>query len=262
MTIVQQETTNLDLQLSALSQPRSGELYYAITLIADENDKVEFCTQSEWVGWANEERRIELRQARLVYPKFVELWQIARQPYAIIHTVDEAILFLIGGGNALVEQALARGIFPRLLRSDPSVPRGRAGFVSPSLLQKTAFRRAPTPKLRMEVLKRDGRRCRICGRRPDDNVDLVLHVHHIRPWEKGGITDHSNLITLCHTCHTGLYPHHDPSLFEYLDSPSGDPIEEELKEFRRGVARFRKVGFFSTIDEDGPKRASRPTRKR
>src|SRR5215207_4842675 len=99
MTIVQQETTNLDLQLSALSQPRSGELYYAITLIADENDKVEFCTQSEWVGWANEERRIELRQARLVYPKFVELWQIARQPYAIIHTVDEAILFLIGGGN-------------------------------------------------------------------------------------------------------------------------------------------------------------------
>jgi len=81
-------------------------------------------------------------------------------------------------------------------------------------------------------------------------LDLVLHVHHIRPWEKVGITDPKNLITLCHTCHTGLEPHDDHSLFEYLRPKSNDPVEERLKELLKGVANYRRVGFLSGSDNE------------
>jgi 5-methylcytosine-specific restriction endonuclease McrA len=38
----------------------------------------------------------------------------------------------------------------------------------------------------MRILKRDRRRCRVCGRSPDDFVDVTLHVHHIVPWSRSG----------------------------------------------------------------------------
>jgi hypothetical protein len=99
----------------------------------------------------------------------------------------------------------------------------------------------------MQVLNRDDRRCRICGRRPDDDTDLVLHVHHIRPWEKGGVTDPTNLITLCHTCHSGLVPHDDHSLFNQMPS---DPkyASDFRREFAKRVQNYRKVGFFGSED--------------
>jgi hypothetical protein len=97
-------TVSLDTRLSELCMARPDSLYYAITLTADAMGKIIFGTQTEWVGWSNEERREELRRARLVYPQFAELWRNLRQPYAIVYTADEMSLFLLGGGNALVEQ--------------------------------------------------------------------------------------------------------------------------------------------------------------
>ncbi|MCP1844629.1 hypothetical protein ACVIHI_002447 [Bradyrhizobium sp. USDA 4524] len=87
----------LDDRLNALTAVRPDCLYFAITLTADDDGKVIFGTQTEWVGWSDEDRREELRTARLVYPQFVELWRHAHQPYAVVHTPDELCLFLIGG---------------------------------------------------------------------------------------------------------------------------------------------------------------------
>jgi hypothetical protein len=251
---------SLDDRLSALSDTRANCLYFVLTLTADKTGQVIFSTQTEWVGWSDEERREELRRARLVYPQFVELWRHVNQPYAVVHTTDELCLFLLGGGNALIEESLARRIFSRIFGdAERCVRDGETGFVSPDLLPEAAFRRAPTPKVRMQVLTRDQRRCRVCGRRPDDCVDIVLHVHHIRPWEKGGITDPRNLITLCHTCHAGLEPHDDPSLFQYLKP--GDAADRQLAEFRMGVANYRRVGFLSGLrDKPQPRQVSRPPR--
>jgi HNH endonuclease len=251
------DTPNLDERLTALNKPREGCLYFAITLTADENFKVVFGTQTQWAGWADPEMRHELREARLVYPEFVKLWIALEQPYAIIHTIDELTLFLVGGGNALVEENLAKQVFGEVLSARVSIPHGPAGFLGPGMFESTAFRRAPTPKIRMQVLNRDDRRCRICGRRPDDNTDLVLHVHHIRPWEKGGVTDPTNLITLCHTCHSGLMPHEDRSLFEHISDPKY--ATDFLSEFAKGVENYRKVGF---LGADEPNRTSRRRRPR
>lgn len=249
---------SLDDRLSALDKVRVNCLYFAVTLTADDDGKIIFGTPTQWAGWANEDRREELRCARLVFPQYVEIWKLLSEPYAVVHTADELALFLLGGGNALVEESLGRHVFSDILGADRSIRDGAVGFVSPSLLPETAFKRAPTAKVRMQVLKRDRYRCRICGRDPDDHFDVVLHVHHIRPWKKGGITDPKNLITLCHTCHAGLEPHDDPSLFNYL-RPS-DPGEARLDEFRRGIANYRRVGFLPDLNNETKRRSSRKTR--
>ena len=58
-----------------------------------------------------------------------------------------------------------------------------------------------TPKLRYDILRRDGFRCTICGRGQEDGVKL--HVDHIKPVSKGGRTVPENLRTLCQDCNLG-----------------------------------------------------------
>jgi hypothetical protein len=253
---------NLDARLASMKQrsPDAKCLYHAVTLTADDELKVEFSTCSHWVGWTDD-RRHEIRQSRLVYAEYVQVWEALEQPYCFVHAPDELTIFLVAGGNALIEKDLAEKVFSRLLGPDPSIPDGRAGFKGPEFFDKTAFNRAPTPRLRMQIFKRDGRRCRICGRRPDDNTDLVLHIHHIRPWKKGGVTDPANLITLCHTCHGGLDPHEDHALFEYI-LPEDALMRQKLPMFSRAVSNYRKVGFFNFADEEGPRQRKRRRRAR
>ena len=57
-------------------------------------------------------------------------------------------------------------------------------------------------KKRLEILQRDDFKCRAC-----DEVDIMLHVHHliykkdIMPWD----TENENLITLSKRCHNALH---------------------------------------------------------
>lgn len=62
-------------------------------------------------------------------------------------------------------------------------------------------RKALTASLRYDILKRDGFRCVLCGRTPKDGI--TLHVDHILPVSKGGLTEPSNLRTLCSICNLG-----------------------------------------------------------
>lgn len=62
-------------------------------------------------------------------------------------------------------------------------------------------RRLVTDKMRYDVLQRDGCRCVICGASAKDGV--VLHVDHIVPLAKGGLSEMSNLRTLCERCNMG-----------------------------------------------------------
>src|SRR5262245_22264374 len=96
------------------------------------------------------------------------------------------------------------------------------------------------PNCRARVLKRDGYRCRLCGERPADNVHITLHVHHVRMWSRGGLTEDANLITLCQTCHDGLEPHEDIGLFEMIPGGSiKDQIDGSRTDFAEGVKRYR-----------------------
>ena len=60
------------------------------------------------------------------------------------------------------------------------------------------YGRQPIPrKLRHEVFKRDGYRCRECGASKDETS---LEIDHILPVAKGGTNDIGNLQTLCREC--------------------------------------------------------------
>lgn|GEM_PF-940187 len=61
------------------------------------------------------------------------------------------------------------------------------------------------PKLRHQVLERDGGKCVKCGRSPKTHPGVALNAHH-KNWEvRGGPTILENLETLCDDCHEGLH---------------------------------------------------------
>lgn len=61
-------------------------------------------------------------------------------------------------------------------------------------------RQAISPRLRFDVLMRDGFTCRYCGQRPPE---VVLEVDHIVPVSAGGATELNNLQAACRTCNSG-----------------------------------------------------------
>ncbi len=61
---------------------------------------------------------------------------------------------------------------------------------------KHKTKRFPSERLKVQVLMRDGNKCRLCGVTvTGDNI----HFDHIQPWSKGGETVLENLQVLCET---------------------------------------------------------------
>lgn len=77
------------------------------------------------------------------------------------------------------------------------------GFVpsdnNPQSSQKHTTKRDPSDRLKVQVLMRDGNRCRICGVECSDGLHNI-HFDHIIPWSKGGETTLENLQVLCSDC--------------------------------------------------------------
>lgn len=227
-----------------LANPKEDANYYALTIFVGERGNFEYSAFTHFVGYADESRRFELREASLIRAdRMLDAWRTMNEPGLVVNTPDEFAIFFHFGGNAVVEKNLAQAIVPEWLAPSPMVHVGEAGFAAPSCLPPSALQRATTPKLRMSIIKRDGYRCRVCGRSPSDHIDLELHVHHIRPWVAGGVTEQSNLITLCHTCHNGLDPHFEYGLFRLLPRPNfnrASVYHEKLKAYQTEVAKRSK----------------------
>lgn len=60
-------------------------------------------------------------------------------------------------------------------------------------------KREPSARLKVQVLMRDGNRCRLCGVECNDGLHNI-HFDHIIPWSKGGETVLENLQVLCSDC--------------------------------------------------------------
>lgn len=68
---------------------------------------------------------------------------------------------------------------------------------------KHKTKREPSDRLKVQVLMRDGNRCRICGAICDGGIHK-MHFDHITPWSKGGETTLDNLQVLCSVCNAAL----------------------------------------------------------
>lgn len=225
------------VQRLLLAEPKSDLRYYALTVLLLENGLPGYTCFSGWVGYTKDAPRRELRQASIVHAdRMLSCWRTIGESGMVVNTSDDFGLFFAFGGNAVVEKRLAEEVVPEWLAPIPVANVGELGFAALGALPVGALHRAPTPKHRMRILQRDGYRCRVCGRSANDYVDVELHVHHIRPWAMGGITEDTNLITLCHTCHNGLDPHFEFSLFRLLPS---DKSTDRRKQYTQQLHAYQ-----------------------
>jgi 5-methylcytosine-specific restriction endonuclease McrA len=65
----------------------------------------------------------------------------------------------------------------------------------------SALRDAVPPRLRFQVMQRDGFRCVYCGRTAAEGARL--HVDHVIPVTAGGPNEQDNLVTACEECNLG-----------------------------------------------------------
>jgi hypothetical protein len=218
--------------------------YFAATMLGNEQGwRLTF--QSRFTGWpegSGPHDGVELREAAPIQSDVMaDLWDREGQGWIAATKPAHLVWFLRLGGNALIAEHLARAHFSAYVEPHEVVPNGAMGFITYEPHAREVKERAPTKKQRMRVLKRDGYRCQLCGERPSDNPHVTLHVHHIRPFGRGGLTIDENLITLCHTCHEGLEPHEELALFWLPGGHVDRALEEETtKAFRQGVAEYRR----------------------
>lgn len=230
-------------KIEGMQQPVAGERYYAVTITADQDGKLHWEAQSVFYGMTDTKPPREQRITCEVFPeKMIDIWRELGQPYIVVTTEEEFPVLVLLGGNALVQVDIAKSKIPFITEPSTVVPDGLFTTQPIEAVPKDQLQRAPTPKRRMGVIKRDNYRCRICGRRAFDYVDIELNVHHIRPWEKGGLTKEHNLITLCRTCHKGLEPHFEWNLYELIDEnviliPD---VAETRRQLFEGIKNYRR----------------------
>ena len=91
-------------------------------------------------------------------------------------------------------------------------------------------------RLRFEVLKRDGFRCRYCG---TSSLSVLLHVDHVIPRAEGGTDDPANLVTACAPCNLGKS---DVQLDdERIPRVSTDDVREQAEQVRAYLDAAREL---------------------
>jgi transposase-like protein len=217
--------------------------YYHLTLTAAADGTLRWGAYTHFAGFTEGSPRYELREASIVHAeRMASLYRDLGETCLVVNNDRSLYVFLTMGGHALIERSVAEARLPDQLRPTPVGRTGPAGFHGIESARPGALQHAPSKKQRLRVLKRDGYRCLICGERPADNVHITLHVHHVWMWSHGGLTDDSNLITICQTCHDGLEPHQDFSLFGLIPGGSlGDHLGRARRDYADGVRRYREV---------------------
>ena len=215
--------TRFEALARSLQEFRPGTEYFAATLHKSRGEWIlEFF--SRWAGFPDDgglDEGIELRRAVPVDPeKYSKLWELQDQGWIVVNGLDGLLVFMAIGGNAFIAEDIAQEHFKQDIEPHAVTRSGVGGFWSYNANSREVRMHAPTSKQRQRILDRDGRRCQICGRKPSDEKDIDLHVHHIKPFGQGGLTIDENLITLCRQCHQGLTPHYQPEFFWGAGGPA------------------------------------------
>lgn len=92
-------------------------------------------------------------------------------------------------------------------------------------------------RTRFEVLKRDGFKCRYCGR---TSMSVVLHVDHVVPVSGGGSDEPINLIAACADCNLGKS---NVSLEDsrLAERANGDELVEHAAQVRDYLERVKEL---------------------
>lgn len=154
--------------------------------------------------WVGNEKKWEVRKADFVNPIIVKShFKLLNFPLTSIESSSELTSFLRIGGHALIKEDLVKKCWSDLLNPRIVIDTYEEGFIDYESIIEKFKNRFARGNFRTEIFDRDNYQCKICGASPDDNIYVRLEVHHIKPWEEGGISTPDNLITLCALCHEG-----------------------------------------------------------
>lgn len=90
-------------------------------------------------------------------------------------------------------------VYEEIAKEDLSPKDGVKSSNTNTISKKHKTPREPSSRLKVQVLMRDGNRCRLCGVECNDGLHNI-HFDHIIPWSKGGETTLDNLQVLCSDC--------------------------------------------------------------
>jgi len=114
----------------------------------------------------------------------------------------DANLALRAATRLLLLAPQGAGYWPAALVCRTCYRRVRLAFDQAVAREESPAARSPIPAtLRFEVFRRDGFKCKYCGR--SEREGAVLHVDHVVPFSRGGTTTEDNLITACSDCNLG-----------------------------------------------------------
>ena len=225
--------------------PAARRSWFALCRLATSDGQIHLDSQSAWAGFSDVRPFRELRQPRLVRPdRFREL--VSELLELPITVADERALlaWMLLGGHALVERGIAvRHLQEALLPQEVGRIAGTPGFTSVQAVQKSALRHAPSKALRLDVLLRDKRRCRVCGRSPDEDVHASLDVHHGVRWggRHSGLTVRENLFTLCQSCHQGITDDTADLLLKSIGVDFSASADDYRRDYFEGVLNYRRT---------------------
>lgn len=210
----------LGLELIRLlkQSPLDNTEYFQFSLFSNGEGEYRYSYMSHWCGHDENKVNIELRAPSVVIvDNAIKLFREIDEPLLIINDKKDLFFFLnFFGGNGLIEKKLSEEYLKSKIQNRKVVRTYDQGYLDFNNIPKKEFNRAANPKLRMKIFKRDNFKCKTCGASPANNEHVELHLHHITPLSCGGLTRENNLITLCHTCHKGLEPHYDLSLYSFI----------------------------------------------
>ncbi len=93
-------------------------------------------------------------------------------------------------------------------------------------------------RLRYEILRRDGYRCRYCGKTADDGAKL--HIDHVIPTALGGLDEPGNLVAACADCNNGK-----------ASTNADDPIVADVQDDAlRWAEAIKTAALDQTIEKD------------
>lgn len=124
-----------------------------------------------------------------------------RKPLSLIG--HDAYCRRFGSWRKALEAFIAYVNGTSVQEQEPTVKENKGGLPISIATEAPRTGRHVSWRLRFLVMRRDGFKCRQCGRSPATATQTTLVIDHIVPWSKGGETIFANLQTLCEVCNGG-----------------------------------------------------------
>lgn len=98
-------------------------------------------------------------------------------------------------------------------------------------------RKSTGKRLRFEIFKRDGFRCRYCGADP---VKTVLQIDHVIAVANGGTNEPDNLVTACRECNAGKSAVPLDTV-KYATQADAETVREQTEQLRDFLALQKEL---------------------